>query len=342
MKQTISIVLIITISTFLFSCAQEQVESRNMEQIYKEEGVPVKTVTVKPRIFETELSYHAVLSGIEESSAYAMVGDKVEKILVNVGDYVQKDKVLMTFPTDNPGAQYSQAKVAFDNAKTAYERVENLFNTGGISQQELDNAKAGYDVAAANWDAVQQSVQVRAPISGYVTKVNVRESDNVRRDAELFTISKTNKLKAKVWVSESEILQVKKGLPAQAVWNDSTIIGKVVQVDMAMNQQVQAFGAVIEFENRKNCVTCGVTADVIIKTYKNPNGFVVERKNILNDQEGSFVFVVNSGNAKKRPIKLGKQEGIEIEILEGLKQGDELIVEGQLLLEQDSKVKIIN
>ena len=110
----------------------------------------------------------------------------------------------------------------------------------------------------------------------------------------------------------------------------------------AMNQQVQAFGAVIEFENRKNCVTCGVTADVIIKTYKNPNGFVVERKNILNDQEGSFVFVVNSGNAKKRPIKLGKQEGIEIEILEGLKQGDKLIVEGQLLLEQDSKVKIIN
>ena len=342
MNQTISTLLIITASTFLFSCGQEQVESRNMEQIYKEEGVPVKTVMVEPRMFETELSYHAVLSGIEESSAYAMVGDKVEKILVNVGDYVQKDQVLMTFPTDNPGAQYAQAKVAFDNAKMAYERVENLFKTGGISQQELDNAKAGYDVAAANWDAVQQSVQVRAPISGYVTKVNVRESDNVRRDDELFTISKTNKLKAKVWVSESEIQQVKKGLPAQAVWNDSTITGKVVQVDMAMNQQVQAFGAVIEFENRKNCITCGVTADVIIKTYKNPNAFVVERKNILNDQDGSYVFMVNSGNAKKRSVKLGKQEGIEIELLEGLEPGDELIVEGQLLLEQDSKVKIIN
>jgi RND family efflux transporter MFP subunit len=313
-----------------------------MEQIYKEEGVPVKTVTVEPRIFETELSYHAVLSGIEESSAYAMVGDKVEKILVNVGDFVQKDQVLMTFPTDNPGAQYSQAKVAFENAKTAYKRVENLFNTGGISQQELDNAKAGYDVAAANWDAVQQSVKVRAPISGQVTKVNVTESENVRRDAELFMISKTNKLKAKVWVAESEIQQVKTELPAMAVWNDSTISGKVVQVDMAMNQQVQAFGAVIEFDNRKNCVTCGVTADVIIKTYKNPSAIVVERKNILNDQDGSFVYVVNIGNAKKRSVKLGKQEGIEIEILEGLKQGDELIVEGQLLLEQDSKVKIIN
>ena len=54
------------------------------------------------------------------------------------------------------------------------------------------------------------------------------------------------------------------------------------------------------------------------------------------------MYVVNSKKAKKRPVKLGKQEGLEIEILEGLNQGDELIVEGQLLLEQDSKVKIIN
>lgn len=342
MKQTISTLIIILIFALLFSCSKEQQESRNMEQIYKEEGVPVKTIAVELRLFETELSYHAVLSGIEESSAYAMVGDKVEKILVNVGDYVRKDQVLMSFPTDNPGAQYSQAKVAFDNAKTAYERVENLFKTGGISQQDLDNAKAGYDVATANWDAVQQSVKVRAPISGQVTKVNVRESDNVRRDDELFTISKTNKLKAKVWVAESEIQNVKKGLPAYAVWNDSTIQGKVVQVDLAMNQQVQAFGAVIEFDNPRNCVTCGVTADVVIKTYSNPNAMVVERKNILNDQEGSYVFVVNSGFAKKRYVTLGNQEGMNIEILEGLQQGDELIVEGQLLLDQDSKVKIIN
>ena len=326
----------------MVSCGRETTTSKNMEQIYKEEGVPVKTVIVKPGLFETELSYFAVLSGIEESYASAMVNDRVEKILVTVGDYVKKDQVLMTFPTDNPSAQYYQAKIAFDNAKTAYSRIENLFKTGGISQQDLDNSKAGYDVAEANWNAVRQSVKVKAPISGFVTRVNVRESDNVSRDDELFTISKTDKLKAKVWVAEREIAYIKKGMPAHAAWNDSIISGKVVQVDMAMNQNVQAFGAVIEFINTDNCLTCGITADVVIVTYSNQETIVTERKNILNDEDGAYIFVVKNGQAAKRPVKIGREEGIDIEILEGLEPGDELIVEGQLLLQQDNKVKIIN
>ncbi len=341
LMQTFPLCLVCLIFVMI-SCGKETTTSKNMEQIYQEEGVPVKTVIVKPALFETELSYYAVLSGIEESYATAMVDDRVEKILVAVGDYVKKDQVLMTFPTDNPSAQYYQAQIALDNAKIAYRRIENLFKTGGISQQELDNSKASYDVAEANWNAVRQSVKVKAPISGYVTKVNVRESDNVNRDDQLFTISKTDKLKAKVWVAESEIKNIKKGLPAYAAWNDSIITGKVVQVDMAMNQEVQAFGAVLEFINPDNCLSCGITADVKIKTYSNPEVIVTERKNILNDQDGAYIFVVNNGIAKKIPIKIGKEEGIDVEIIDGLKPGDELVVEGQLLLKHDIKVKTIN
>lgn len=326
----------------IVSCGKETTTSKNMEQIYQEEGVPVKTVIVKPALFETELSYYAVLSGIEESYAIAMVNDRVEKILVSVGDYVKKDQVLMTFPTDNPSAQYYQAQIALDNAKIAYRRMENLFKTGGLSQQELDNSKAGYDVAEANWNAVRQSVKVKAPISGYVTKVNVRESDNVNRDDQLFTISKTDKLKARVWVAESEIKDLKKGMPAYAVWNDAIITGKVVQVNMAMNQKVQAFGAVVEFINPDNRLTCGITADVKIKTYSNPEVIVTERKNILNDQDGAYTFIVNNGIAKKMPVIIGKEDGIDVEIIDGLKPGDQLVVEGQLLLKHDIKVKIIN
>ncbi len=341
MKRSISFLLLSIFALYLSSCSGKKAESRNINRIYREDGVPVKIEKLKLTKFETKLSYHAVLSGIEESSAFAMVGDKVEKVLVRVGDYVKKDQVLVTFPTDNPAAKYYQARVVYENAKTAYRRVENLFKTGGISQQDLDNTKAGFDVAEANWRAARQKVKVKAPISGYVTRVSVQESDNVHRDAELVTISRTDKLKAKVWVAESEIRNVKKGLPAYAVWRDSTIRGKVEQVDMAMNQKVQAFGATLEFENPHYRLTCGITADIFIITYSNLQTMVVERKNILQDQNGAYVFIADQNQAKRRPVKSGREQGLDIEILEGLNPGDELIVAGQLLLKPGSKINVI-
>ena len=111
MKNVLNGVLIILVMLLFISCSQDVEDTRSIEQIYKDDGVPVRTMRVQPGTFKVERSYNAVLTGIEESSAYAKVGDKVEKIYVKVGDYVERDKILLTFPTDNPNARYFQAKV---------------------------------------------------------------------------------------------------------------------------------------------------------------------------------------------------------------------------------------
>jgi RND family efflux transporter MFP subunit len=335
-----SMALLLMISVFV-SCSDQKQETRSIEQIYKEEGVPVSVVTVEPIRFAVERSYNAVMTGIEESSVYAKVGDKVEKIFVKVGDYVNQDQILMTFPTDNPTAQYYQAKVGYDNAKLAYERISNMYATGGISKQQLDNAKAALDVAAANWDAAQQTVIVKAPISGYVTKVNVSETDNVKKEAELFTISRMNRMKARVWISEKDSREVKDGMPAYAVWNDIRIDGKVVEVDMALNQQKQAFGAQLEFDNPGKILKFGITADVTIKTYENPEAIVVQLKDLLKEKDNYFVYVIEKERAVKKPVVPGRQFNMDVEMQEGLSAGDKIVVEGQMLLEPDAKVRII-
>jgi RND family efflux transporter MFP subunit len=331
--------LIMTI--LLVSCSQEQEDTRSIEQIYREEGVPVKTLVIKPEQFKVERSYNAVLTGIEESSANAKVGDKVEKIYVKVGDYVKKDQVLLTFPTNNPNARYYQAKVAYENAKLAYERIENMYQTGGISQQQLDNAKANFDVANANWDAAQQTVIVKAPISGYVTRVNASETDNVKKEAELFRISRMDKMKARVWVSEKDVLEITRGIPAYAVWNDLKIYGKVVEVDMALDLKKQAFGAVVEFDNPNKILKFGITVDVFIETYNQPNAIVVELKDLISENDQYSVFVIDNGRAIKKPVVIGKRYKLKAEILEGLSEGEEIVVEGQMLLEPEAKVRII-
>jgi len=323
------------------SCSGEQSESRSMEQIYKDEGVPVKVRQVQPEPFNVDLVYHAALTGIEESSAYAGLGEKVEKIYVEVGDYVNKDDVLMVFPTNSPDARYFQAKVAFDNAKLAYERIANMYETGGIAKQQLDNARASYDVAAANWDAAQKSVMVKAPISGYVTRIDVRESDNVKKEAELFMISRMDQLKARVWVSEEDVPYMAAGMPAYARWQDIEIRGRVVQVDMAIDQSRQAFGADLVFDNPGKIKKFGITADIFIEVYKTGTAIVLENKDLLKEDAGYYVYTALNGRAEKKFVEPGRQNQLRIEILDGLSPGDLLITEGQMMLGQDVKIRII-
>jgi RND family efflux transporter MFP subunit len=326
---------------FFISCSEEKQESRSIEQIYHEEGVPVRTISVQRAPFKVERSYNAILTGIEESSAYAKVRDKVEKIYVKVGDYVEKDKILLTFPTDNPGARYHQAKVGYDNAKLGYDRIANMYQTGGISKQQLDNAKASLDVAEANWDAAQQTVIVKAPISGYVTRVNARETDNVKKEAELFRISRMNRMKARVWVSEKDVLEVERGIPAYALWNNKRIDGKVVEVDMALDPKRQAFGTVIEFNNPQMILKFGITVDVHIETYNKEEAIVVELKDLIKENNQFFVYTIVDNQTVKKQVVPGKRYKLNVEILEGLTPGDELVVEGQMLLEDGAKVRII-
>lgn len=341
MKKIRNLLIIMSGICLMISCSQNKEDTRSIEQIYKEEGVPVKTMVIQPVQFKVERSYNAVLTGIEESSAYAKVEDKVDKIFVKVGDYVQENKILLTFPTDNPNAKYYQAKVGYDNAKLDYDRITNMYKTGGISKQQLDNAQANLEVAEANYDAEQQKVIVKAPISGYVTRVNAMETENVKKEVELFRISRMNRMKARVWIPEKDILEVEQGLPAYAIWNNKRIDGKVTEVDMALDPNNQAFGAVVEFNNPNMILNFGITVDVYIETYNKSDALVVELKDLLKEGDQYFIYTVENNKAVKKPVVTGESYNLNVEILQGLSSGEQIVVEGQMLLEPDAKVKII-
>jgi len=333
--------LILVSSLFLIQCAKEEVQAKNMEQLYQEQGVPVRVRTLEPRLFEQTLSYNAAVSGIKESRVTATLGDTIDKVLVKVGDSVKKDQVVATFPMDNPNAQYFQAKVAYENAETLYKRTQNLLKTGGIAQQELDNARTAFEVAKANWEAVRQVVKVKAPISGYVTSVDVLPGDNVEAGDRLLTVSQVRRMRAKVWVGEKQICRVKPGQPAYLVWQDQRIEATVAQVDIAMNDEHQGFGVIVECDNPDKLLRCGTTAEVIIVVYRNPEALVLQRSEILAEAGKQFVFVAKKGNALRREISLGRGQGLELEVIAGLTAGDRLIYEGQQQLKTGAKLNII-
>ena len=318
----------------------ENTENRSMTQIHSEDGIPVNVKPVKKSSFYTTLNYTSTVTGITESSKFSSVSDTVDQVLYSVGDFVTKDTVLITFPKNNPAANYYQAKASYVNAADTFKRMESLYKTKGVSKQDYDNAKTQLDVAKANWDIVGNMVEIKAPISGYITRIDVRPSENVNPDDHLVTVSNYDLLKAKVQIPEREINRIKTGMKATASWEDFTVEGIVVQTDLSLNPDTNSFGAVLEFDNNNHNIKSGVTAEISIVTYQKDDAVVVEKKNILTKDNSECVFTAVDSKAVKKEIKTGFRQGLDVEIIEGLNVGDILITEGNRLVSDGSKIRI--
>ena len=341
MKRIFQTMTLLTVFILLQSCSSGESTAKSLEQIYEEEGLPVRVEILGTAAPAASYATSAVLTGIEESTASASVADQVDHIHYQVGDSVQEDDVVITFPTDNPAAQYTQAKVHVEHMRTTLERMKTLYENGGISRQDLDNTAAQCRVAEANWDAAQQAVEVRAPIAGLITRMDVQKSDDVNPGDALFTVARINRLKAQIWVSENRINDIHPGDQALAIWNGTKITGHVSQVDISLNSRMQAFGVQIEFENQENNVRPGINADIQILSARDSSVLMTARKNLVKTENGYFAYILKTNHALKQPVKIGRSLDLDVEILQGLSAGDTILTEGVSLVENGQLVRVV-
>jgi len=340
-KPAIAAVCIIGLA-LLAGCSREEDKGKSMVQVYREKGLPVRVTRVENQPFSSEYTFIATLGGVEESNAGAPIGGTIHRIHYRVGDVVKKDAVVVSFPADSPATQYNQARVAFELSRTTLKRIKNLYNAGGVSLQELDTVRTRYDVARANWDAARQSVHVRAPITGTITQISVRESDSVEEKTLLFTVARTDRLQAEVWINENDITHIRMGDRAIARWNNHTLKGRVTRINRTMNPMRQAFGVVAEFENPGEKVLCGVNAHIFIAGSAESGAIVLNREDIRFEKGIAFVFVVENGRASRREVKIGRKMGTRVEILSGLEPGETIVTDGLMLVEDNTLLHVID
>jgi len=315
----------------------------HQEEVNQNNAVPVKIMVVQPQRFEETLSFYSRLSGIIENTRTSMVADRIEKIRVRPGQYVKEKQVIIEFPTDNPSLQFQQAKAAYENALKNYNRLKELLKTGEISQQNFDNAETQYLVAKRNYEALKQILFVEAPISGYVSNIYVSEGQQIDVGKPLFTISVLNKMRAVAWANEREIQMLRIGMNGKILWNNKEYSCKIVSLGLKMDEATKGFRVEFEASNPNLELKSGVTVEIQVKVYENPNAIVIPTNLIEKDPDGRpFVFVEKDGFAVKKYIRLGRTYKLNSEIIEGLNPNDHLIVEGNHLLSENSKVLVVS
>ena len=331
----LSIILIV-----LAGCKKDKEAAKSMEDLYKEKGIPVKVETVKINSFSKNITFFAEMEGHKQTTVYNKAADYVKKINANIGDYVKKDAVVVTFPKDSHSSQYVQAKAQYENLEKMYNRMKSLFEAGSIARQDLDDVETQYIVARENYESVASMTDVEAPYNGVITEFFMKKTEFVDVDQPLFTISDLTKLKAVIWITEDNIDFFRKGLNVKAVWKSHEINGKVTEVALAMDKTRKAFRAVAVFDNPGTEVKGGVTAEIKLEVYRNDEAVVIGSEYVKNISVNPMVWINSNGTAVKRPIEIANISGSEIEVKSGLNAGESLIVEGMELVYDKAKLNI--
>lgn len=330
--------LIIIVFSLLFTYCQKNNQSNQQNN---NNAIPVRVEEIKYKSFEKYLTFFSKLSGIKEATKGSNIGGKIKKINFKVGDYVKERDIVVEFDTYTPAVQYEQAKTAYENLKKNYERMKKLLQAGETSQANFEAIETQYLVAKRNYEAAKQVLFIDAPFDGIIVDIKVNVGDVVDNEIPLFTVAQINKMRSKIWVSEKEVNQFKKGMKVITEYNGEKFVGKVVEISMAVDPSKQAFFVQVEFDNPHRILKSGVVVELKVLIYKNPNAVIIPRNLVNKDDKGNYVFVINNNKAEKRYITIGMETGLDYEILGGLNPGDFIVTKGFAQLDEDTFVNII-
>ncbi|MCP2026635.1 RND family efflux transporter MFP subunit [Flavobacterium sp. HSC-32F16] len=354
MKKIIITIVIIAVAFFGISYILNKNKSENEAKTAvvaeKNAAVSVKVATVKTEDVNLGFTANGNFVPIQELTFSAEKSGKVISVLAKEGDYVKVGQTLLTVRGDVINVSAQQAQAAYQNAKSDYERYENAYKTGGVTKQQLDQAKLALTNAQSNLTQANINVgdtKVKAPINGYINKKYIEPGSILAGmpATALFDIVNVSKLKLTVTVNESQVASLKLGNTVNitaSVYPDKAFSGKITfiaaKADASLNFPVE-----IEITNNaNNDLKAGMygTANFGSNNQKQ-NLKVVPRNAFVGSVSSNEIFVVENNVAKLKKVVAGRILGDKVEIINGLNDGETVIITGQINLQDGNTVEII-
>jgi membrane fusion protein, multidrug efflux system len=317
----------------------------------KNSSVAVRVATVATGKLDDTFIANGNFEPIQELTFSAEKSGKVISILAKEGDYVQIGQTLAIVRSDVINVNAQTANSSYQNAASDYSRYENAFKTGGVTKQQLDQAKLAMVNAKAQLTQANINVgdtRIKAPISGFINKKYIEQGSILTGmpATALFDIVNVSKLKLKVTVNESQVANLKLGNSvaiAASVFPDKSLTGKITFIASKANETLN-FPIEIEVANNpNNDIKAGMygTATFGANAAKQAEVKTIPRTAFVGSVSSNQVFVVNNNVATLKKIVSGRIFGDKVEILDGLNDGDVVVTSGQINLSDSTKVNIV-
>lgn len=245
------------------------------------------------------------------------------------------------FNYDRAMSQVELAKQQYETAKANLELIEQKSHAESVetAQAQLNQAKVSYDIAKNAVD----NMSVKSPISGIVSAMNVKVGEYVSTAAPSFIIIDDSSYIIEVDVNEDVIGKIHIGDKVKVSIgsiSDGIMSGTITAAAPSADKAKQTFLVKITLDNPPSTIKGGMFAQVQFIVDRAENCILVPLASVIEEEGRKYVFIVNDDKAIKKEVVTGIFNDKEIQIIDGLTEGERVVAKGQDFLKDGSAVVI--
>lgn len=283
--------------------------------------------------------YSATIVGEIKNNIAPATPARISKINVEVGDNVKKGQILVEMDETTLSQQEMQLK----NLETEFNRIDQLYQVGGVSQSEWENMKLQLEVARKSLKTLRENTRLASPIDGVVT-VRTYDNGDLYGGQPILVVQKIAPVKLTINVSEQYYSKVKKGDQVKIeldAYPDETFTGKVSLIYPTVDAMTHTFPVEVIVANEDLKIRPGMFARATLNM--GTLNHVVVPDLAIEKRAGSgdrFVYVYNNGKVSYNKVELGQRLGDRYELISGVPNGAQIVIEGQSKLSDGKEVEV--
>jgi membrane fusion protein, multidrug efflux system len=310
-------------------------------------SIPVEVASPLRGEMRATYSGTATLEAEADAEVVAKVQGELQKLLVEEGDRVRAGELLAMLDGRQLRLEVAQVGAELAKLERDYRRQIELNEKGLVAAGAFEGLKYDLDTLRAKRDLAHLQLsytEIRAPFAGVVATRNVRVGQTVQPGVAMFRITDPSPLKAQVFVPERELQRLRTGQPA-AVHADAiagrTFPARVSLVSPTVDARTATFKVTIEVEDAGALLKPGMFARIGIVFERKQEALQIPRVALVETDGEQSVFVVHKGLARQRSVTTGLSDAGNIEITDGIGEGEQVVIVGQSGLKDGNKVRVV-
>jgi membrane fusion protein, multidrug efflux system len=311
-------------------------------------NVPVIVEPVREANVDNSFSVNGVFSPAHELTIISQTQGQLVSVEFSNGDYVREGQVLASCDLEMLNAQKALADANLAKARSDQKKFEEMLKNKAVSQQEVEQMQLAFIKAQTDAVTVNKQIEysiIKAPFSGYITKKYVEKGGMLMPGSMIAEMIDINTLKFTANVAETDVINIKKEQPvklAADIYNGYSYKGTIKYIGMKADD-ARRFPVEVEVRNNlQKPVKAGMFGIAYFDCEGTHNALIIPRTALVGSIRDAKVFTVENNKAVRTSVKVGTATETTIEILEGLKAGDKVVVSGQINLDDNTSVKITN
>ncbi|MGD0590633.1 MAG: efflux RND transporter periplasmic adaptor subunit [Bacteroidota bacterium] len=297
---------------------------------------------------DNHFSLVGTLNGFNDVVVLSETQGRVVKVNAEVGQYKEAGSVLVEVDSETREAAYKAAEVNYEKSKKDLERYESLFKEHSVSDTQIEQAQWAFQTAESQYITARRALsdtKITTPISGIVTAryVNIGTMTvGAPQATQIANVVDISRLKAKVQVAEKDVFRLHVGDAVDVttdVFPNTTFVGKIFTIS-SKGDDGHTYAVEILLPNPKQELKAGMFVHLTFKLNAQNSALIIPREAIVGSLQNAQVYVVNNNIATLRSILAGKETGTNVEVLQGLQEGESVVVDGQNNLSDNIQVVV--